>query len=225
MKEFNAEQAQHYRNFFPALARRENDQPVVFFDGPAGTQVPMVVVDAINEYLLGCNANHGGFFETSVQSDQWLHDAHRACADFVGTDDPNEIMFGQNMTSLTFSLSRALSNSWQPDDEIIVTKLDHDANVSPWVLAAQDKGVKVHRAPFCDDDCTLDLDQLKSLLNEKTKLVAVGCASNATGGINPVKQICELAHAHSALVYLDAVHYGPHGLIDVQEWGLSLIHI
>ena len=223
MNEFTIEHAQTYRKQFPALLRKENERAVVYFDGPAGTQVPVTVVDAMSEYMLGCNANHGGLFETSIQSDSWLNQAHQGCADFVGAKDPNEIIFGQNMTSLTFALSRALANTWNAGDEIIVTRLDHDANVSPWVRAAEDRGVKVHRIPFKTSDYTLDLDHFKNHLSDKTRLVAVGCASNATGGINPVKDICMWAHEVGARVFLDAVHYGPHGLIDVQDWDCDFL--
>ena len=141
----------------------------------------------------------------------------------MGAVDPDEIVFGQNMTSLTFAFSRALSQTWEPGDEIVVTALDHDANISPWVLAARDRSVKVNWVNFKTTDFTLDLDDLKSNLNERTRLVAVGCASNATGGINPVKEIAALAHEVGALVYLDAVHFGPHGLIDVVDWDCDFL--
>ena len=223
MIDFTVEKARSCRNFFPALSRKQNGRPVVFFDGPAGTQVPVSVVDAMSEYMLGCNANHGGVFETSVQSDHWLQQAHHAFAEFVGAKNPDEIIFGQNMTSLTFAFSRAISKTWSPGDEIVITKLDHDANISPWVRAAEETGVKVHRVAFNQVDYTLNLEQFQSCLNEKTRLVAVGCASNATGGINPVKQIASWAHDAGALVYLDAVHYGPHGLIDVVDWDCDFL--
>ncbi len=223
MNRYTTETAKRIRNHFPALKRRENNRDVVYFDGPAGTQVPRRVADAMSRYLLECNANHGGLYELSRESDQLLDETHQAVADLVGTDDPGEILFGQNMTSLTFALSRALSRTWQSGDEIIVTRLDHDANISPWVLAARDTGVTVHRLPFRETDCTLDLDELRRLINGKTRLVAVGCASNASGGINPVQEIGELAHQHGAEVFLDAVHYGPHGLIDVQQWNCDYL--
>ena len=223
MSGFSHKIVQQCRMQFPALLRKENDQSAIFFDGPAGTQVPNAVVDAMTEYLIGCNSNHGGLFGTAIQSDQWLHKAHQAFADFVGADDPDEIIFGQNMTSLTFAFSRSLAKTWNAGDEIIVTRLDHDANVSPWVQAAADAGAIVKWLEFNQTDYQLDMDQFESLLGPKTKLVAVGCASNATGGINPVKRMCELAHQHGALVYLDAVHYGPHGLIDVKDWGCDFL--
>lgn len=211
------------RKHFPALDRQVNGFPVAYFDGPAGTQVPTSVTDAISNYLLHSNANHAGLFQTSIESDALLDQAHAAFAEFVGAKDPEEISFGQNMTSLTFAFSRALSNTWKEGDEIIVTRLDHDANVTPWVLAARDHGVKVHYVDFDREEFQLDLNQLQSYLNPKTRLVAVGCASNASGGINPVRQISDWAHSVGALCYLDAVHYAPHRLIDVESFGCDFL--
>jgi cysteine desulfurase family protein (TIGR01976 family) len=211
------------RRQFPALSRRVGDRLAAFFDGPGGTQVPQRVIDAVGHYLAHQNANHGGRFATSIESDRLLDAAHRGLADFLGADDPRTVVFGQNMTSLTFSFSRALARTWKPSDEIVVTRLDHDANVSPWVLAARDCGATVRFANVRPEDCTLDLDELRHLINERTRLVAVGCASNATGGINPVRDICDWAHAVGALVYLDAVHYAPHGLIDVKAWDCDFL--
>ena len=222
-REFTAESAEHYRKQYPALKRQENGQEVVFFDGPAGTQVPQRVADEISRYLLHLNANHGGVFGTSVESDELLHEAHQAFADLTGAESADEIAFGQNMTSLTFAFSRALAKTWNAGDEIVVTALDHDANISPWVLAARDAGVTVRWVRFSEVDFTLNLDELAEVLNAKTRLVAVGSASSATGGINPVKQIAEMAHQHGALVYVDAVHYGPHGLIDVADWNCDFL--
>ena len=211
------------RSQFPALTKTVNGQPAVFFDGPAGTQVPQRVIDAMSQYLSNCNANHGGLFPTSYESDRMLDEAHQAFADFVGGDDPGEVYFGQNMTSLTFALSRAISRDWSSEDEIIVTRLDHDANVSPWVLAARDRGATVRFVPFRADDCTLDVENLKEQLSERTRLVAVGCASNATGGVNPVREICQAARKVGALTFLDAVHLGPHDLIDVKAFGCDFL--
>lgn len=211
------------RRQFPALSRRVGDRLAAFFDGPGGTQVPQRVIDAVGHYLAHQNANHGGHFATAIESDRLLEEAHRGLADFLGADDPRTIVFGQNMTSLTFALSRALARMWKPSDEIVVTRLDHDANVSPWVLAARDTGATVRFASIKTEDCTLDLDELRHLINERTRLVAVGCASNATGGINPVREICDWAHAVGAKVFLDAVHYAPHGLIDAQAWGCDFL--
>jgi cysteine desulfurase family protein (TIGR01976 family) len=211
------------RRQFPALSRRVGDRLAAFFDGPGGTQVPQRVIDAVGHYLAHLNANHGGRFATAIESDRMLDEAHRGLADFLGADDPQTIAFGQNMTSLTFSLSRALARTWKPGDEVVLTRLDHDANVSPWVLAARDAGATVRLANIRSEDCTLDLDELRHLINERTRLVAVGCASNATGGISPVRDICDWAHAVGAKVFLDAVHYAPHGLIDVQAWGCDFL--
>ena len=206
------------RQQFPAFERKVNGLPVGYFDGPAGTQVPRRVADAMTRYLFDCNANHMGLFQTSVESDEILEQAHCAMADFVGCDDPAEIAFGQNMTSLTFAFSRALSQTWNPGDEIVLTRLDHDANVTPWVLAAEDRDVKVNFVEFNREDYQLDLDQLDSFCNERTKLVAVGAASNASGGINPINEIAKIAHAVDANFFVDAVHYAPHRLIDVKEF-------
>jgi cysteine desulfurase family protein (TIGR01976 family) len=211
------------RQQFPALARRHNGKPAVFFDGPAGTQVPQRVIDAISDYLLSCTANHGGLFATSRESDAMLDNAHRAAADFLGADDPDCVYFGPNMTTLTFALSRALSNTWQSGDEVIVTRLDHDANVTPWVLAAEDAGAMVRYVDFHREDCRLDMADFHAKLSDKTRLVAVGCASNSTGGVNPVREICAAARKVGALSFLDAVHYAPHALIDVAEFGCDFL--
>ena len=160
----------------------------MFLDGPAGTQVPQRVIDAISGYLTHHNANHGGLFATSIESDKLLEAAHEAAADFLGTRDPATVAFGANMTTLTFSLSRALAKTWQSGDEIVLTRLEHDANFTPWVLAAEDAGVTVRIVDIDPADCTLQLDHFQRLLNSRTRLVAVSCASNATGTINPVKQ-------------------------------------
>jgi cysteine desulfurase family protein (TIGR01976 family) len=214
---------QDCRRQFPGLNRQLNGQPMVFFDGPAGTQVPQRVIDAISRYLTHSNANHGGKFQTSRETDAMFAAANRALADFVGADDPGEIIWGQNMTSLTFSFSRALAREWGPGDEIIVTALDHDANVTPWVMAAQDRGATVHVLDFDRLDGTLDQDAYRRLLSPRTRLVALGCASNATGGVNPVGAMIAQAHAVGAQVFLDAVHYGPHALIDVRKWNCDFL--
>jgi len=206
------------RSQFPALVREIDAQTVVYLDGPAGSQVPRRVVDAIGDYLIEMNANHGGLFASSRESDAMLETAHEAVADLLGTTSPESTVFGANMTSLTFAFSRSLARSWQPGDEVIVSRLDHDANVTPWVLAARDAGATVKYVDFRHADCTLDLDQLKALLSPKTRLVAVGCASNCVGTVNPVREIARLAHDAGAQVFLDAVHYAPHGLIDVAAW-------
>ncbi|MCH7643775.1 MAG: cysteine desulfurase-like protein [Myxococcales bacterium] len=203
---------------FPGLQREVAGRPAIFFDGPAGSQTPRRVVEAVSDYLLHRNANHGGPFATSQESDAMLAEAHRALADFVGAERSEEVSFGANMTTLTFALSRALARTWQAGDEIIVSRLDHDANVSPWELAARDVGAVVKQIGVRPDDCTLDLDSLRSSLGERTRLVAVGAASNLAGTINPVQEIAELAHAAGAQLFVDAVHLAPHRLIDVGLW-------
>lgn len=211
------------RGQFPALARRHGDRPCVFFDGPAGSQVPERVVRAMGDYLTGCNANHGGLFATSVESDALLDEAHRAAADFLGADDPQTTIFGANMTTLTFAFSRALAKSWGPGDEVLVTRLDHDANVTPWILAARGAGAAVHHVDIRPDDCTLDLDDFRGKLSGRTRLVAIGAASNSVGTINPLSEIVPLAQAAGAQVFIDAVHYAPHRLIDVAAWSCDYL--
>lgn len=211
------------RSHFPALARQLHGREVAYFDGPAGTQVPQSVIDAIAEYLSRCNANHGGAFLTSRESDAMLDAAHQALADFVGGEHGEEIVFGPNMTTLTFALSRALARTWRPGDEIVVTQLDHDANFTPWKLAARDAGATLRVVRVRTEDCTLDLDHLRSLINSRTRLVAVGCASNSVGTINPVAQIAAWAHEVGAIVFLDAVHYAPHALPDVANWNCDFL--
>jgi cysteine desulfurase family protein (TIGR01976 family) len=206
------------RRQFPALHRAFDGQEAVFLDGPAGSQVPQRVIDAISRYLVESNANHGGRFATSRQSDALLQRAHEAVADLLGTRSAESTVFGANMTTLTLAFSRALARTWKPGDEVIVTQLDHDANVSPWVLAARDAGATVHKIGIRGEDCTLDLDALRARLSRRTRLVAVGCASNSVGTINPVRDICRWAHEAGAQVYLDAVHYAPHALVDVDGW-------
>ena len=204
----------YIRSQFPSLAQTVNGHPAAFLDGPGGTQVPQRVIDAITNYLRHDNANTGGAYSTSRRTDAMIAEARAAMADFLhcGAD---EVAFGPNMTTLTYAISRAIGRDLKPGDEIVVTRLDHDANVSPWLQMAEDRGLTVRWAEIHDDDCTLDIADLASKINEKTKLVAVGYASNAVGTINPVKVITRLAHAAGALAYIDAVHYGPHGLIDV----------
>ncbi len=201
---------------FPALSQTVNGHPSAFLDGPGGTQVPQRVIDAISDYLRSDNANTGGAYATSRRTDAMIAGARSAMADFLhcGAD---EVVFGANMTSLTFAISRAIGRDFQPGDEILVTRLDHDANGSPWLAVAEDRGLTVRWAEINEADCTLDMADLASKINSKTKLVAVGYASNAVGTINPVKEIVRLAHAAGALAYIDAVHYAPHGLIDVAE--------
>jgi len=204
---------QHLRSQFPSLAQTINGHPATFLDGPGGTQVPQRVIDAISDYLSRNNANTHGAFASSRNTDAMIAEARAAMADLLHCH-ADEVVFGANMTSLTFMISRAIGRELGPGDEILVTRLDHDANVSPWT-SLEDKGVTIRWADIREQDCTLDLAGLASKINSKTKLVAVGYASNAVGTINPVKEIIRLAHAAGSLAYVDAVHYAPHGLIDV----------
>ena len=202
------------RSQFPSLSQTVAGHPAAFLDGPGGTQVPERVIDAILEYLRRDNANTGGAYATSRNTDAMLAEARAAMADFLHCGG-DEVIFGPNMTSLTFAMSRAIGRELKPGDEILVTRLDHDANVSPWITMAEDRGVSVRWVEIHDEDCTLDMADLASKINQNTRLVAVGYASNAVGTINPVREIVGLAHAAGALAYIDAVHYAPHGLIDV----------
>jgi cysteine desulfurase family protein (TIGR01976 family) len=200
------------RKQFPSLNREE-----VFFDNPGGTQIARQSLERVNRYLLESNANHQGAFATSMESDAILDEAHRAMVDFYHAASQDEIVFGNNMTTLTLHISRSISRDWQAGDEIVVTRLDHDANATPWVLAAQDRGCKVTWVDFNLDDGTLNLNQLEKALDRKPRLLAVGYASNSLGTINPVAKITKMAHAMGTQVYIDAVQYAPHGPIDVQE--------
>jgi cysteine desulfurase family protein (TIGR01976 family) len=200
---------------FPALSQSVNGQPAVFLDGPGGTQVPQRVIDAISDYLRSNNANTCGAYQTSRNTDQVIAAARAAMADFLGCD-ADEIVFGPSMTTLTFAMSRAIGRELGPGDEILLTHLDHDANVSPW-RALEERGVKIQFADVREEDCTLNMGDLAAKINSRTRLVAVGYASNAVGTINDVKTIIRLAHEAGALAYIDAVHYAPHGSIDVRE--------
>jgi cysteine desulfurase family protein (TIGR01976 family) len=217
---FNVEALRHE---FPALNRQRDGILPMFLDGPGGTQVPLRVIDAMVHYLTTCNANHGGVFAASQDSDRILQNAHQAMADLLNAESFSEIVFGQNMTSLTFHLSRSLAKTWRPGDEVLVTRLDHDANIRPWVLAARDAGATVRFVNIHPEDCTLDLDDLHNQLGPKTKLVAATCASNAVGTLNDVRTIAKIGHEAGALVFLDAVHYAPHGPIDVQDWNCDFL--
>lgn len=205
------------RKQFPALQRELNGRPLSFLDGPGGTQVSQSVIDAMSDYLARGSSNLGGPFLTSREAEEVTDNARLAMQDFLNARRPEEIAFGQNMTSLTFAVSRAISRGWQPGDEIILTRLDHDANISPWLLAAEERGVTVRWLDFEPSDCVLKLHTLPDLLNEKTRLVAVSYASNAVGSLTDVKEVARLAHEQGALVYVDSVHYAPHNLIDVQD--------
>jgi len=203
------------RSQFPALAQTVNGHPATFLDGPGGTQVPQSVIDAISNYLATNNANTCGAYATSRNTDRVIAEARAASADFLGCDS-EEIVFGANMTSLTFAISRAIGRDLAEGDEILLTHLDHDANISPW-RALEERGVKIQFADIREEDCTLNLDDLASKITSRTRVVAVGYASNAVGTINDVRAITRLAHQAGALAYIDAVHYAPHGPIDVRD--------
>ncbi len=208
---------------FPALARHEHGRPVAYFDGPAGSQVPQSVADAVSRYLLTTNSNRGGVFAVAKESDAIVDAAHQAAATFVGGNDPACTVFGANMTTLTLALSRALGRTWRAGDEVIVTRLDHDANVTPWVLAARDAGATVRHVDVHVEDGTLDVASFHAALSSKTKLVALGYASNVTGTINPLGPMIAAAKQMGALTFIDAVHYAPHGLIDVTALGCDFL--
>ncbi len=199
---------------FPSLRQMVNGHPAAFLDAPAGTQVPQRVIDAVREYYEQSNANTCGAFSTSRRSDALIASARAAMADFLDCA-PDELFFGPNTTTLTFALSRAIGRELQPGDEIIVTTLDHDANVAPW-RALEERGVVIRQVDIRLEDCTLDLDDLSKKITKRTRLVAVGYASNAVGTINPVGEIIRLAHSAGALAFIDAVHYAPHGPIDIR---------
>jgi cysteine desulfurase family protein (TIGR01976 family) len=202
------------RSQFPALSQSVNGHPAVFLDGPGGTQVPRRVIDAIGDYLEHSNSNMGGCFATSERTNAVVEAARAAMADFLGCD-PDEVVFGPNMTSLTYAISRSLGRELGPGDEIVLTHLDHDANVSPWV-ALEERGASLRFVDFEPADCTLDMDDLARKVTSRTKLLAVGYASNAVGTINPVAEIVRRTHGAGGLAFIDAVHYAPHGPIDVR---------
>ncbi len=202
------------RSQFPALAQTVNGHPAVFLDGPGGTQVPQRVIDAIANYLSRNNANTGGAYSTSRNTERMIAEARSAMGDFLNCDG-DEIVFGPNMTTLTYAMSRALGREFGPGDEIVLTLLDHDANFSPW-KALEEKGVIIRTVKFNEEDCTLDMLDLAAKIGARTRLVAVGYASNAAGTINNVTEVVRLARQAGALSYIDAVHYAPHGPIDAR---------
>src|SRR5215831_12236380 len=202
------------REQFPSLELQVEGHAAAFLDGPAGTQVPKQVIQAIDSYFVSANANTCGAFETSRRNDRMIGSTRQAMADFFNCH-ANEVVFGQNMTTITFALARAIGRELKAGDEIVVTTLDHDANVAPW-RALEEKGVVIRQVDILEEDCTLDLEDLKRKITAKTKVVAVGYASNMVGTINPVTEITKLAHAVRALMFVDAVHFAPHGLIDVK---------
>ena len=206
------------REHFPALSR-----PVTYFDNPGGTQIAQQSLDRIQKYLVESNANHGGVFSTSRASDALIEQAREAAADFINAARPKEIVLGPNMTSLTFRLSRAMGNLFKPGDTLVLTRLDHDANVAPWLRLAEDCQFRVKMVDFNPETGMLDMDDLKNALQDGAALVAAGYASNALGTINPVCDVIDMAHDAGALVYIDAVQFAPHGPIDVQRLGCDFL--
>jgi len=196
-------------------------QPLAFFDGPGGTQVPDDVIDAVSRYYRESNANVSGPYETSRRTEALVTHARLTAGEFLGCT-PDEAIFGANMTTLAFALTRTAGREWRAGDEIIVTKLDHDANVSPWLELARDKQLEV-RFVEINDDTTLDLANLERQLSDRTRVVAFPVASNAVGTLSDVRRLVELAHDAGALAWADAVHYGPHGPIDVGDWGVDVL--
>lgn len=212
------------RGRFPSLAMRDGGQRRIYLDNPAGTQVPQSVGDAVRDAILFRNANLGGMFASSVLADAVWEQAHQAMAELLGAAGPQEIIIGPNMTSLTFHLSRTIGRNWGPGDEVIVTRMDHEGNVGPWMQIAQDRGATVRFLPFSTESWQVEADDLKAMLKPgKTKLLALSYASNLTGSINKVKDLTAIAKAAGALVYVDAVQFTPHGLVDVAAVGCDFL--
>lgn len=207
---------QEIRAQFPALARRHNDHPVAYFDGPGGTQVPRSVADAMTDYLLHHNANTHWVYPTSVETDALLDGARAACADLLGARK-DEVAFGANMTTLTFHLARALGRGWGPGDEVVITELDHHANVAPWQAVAKERGITLRSVPFDPRSGELDFAALEAALTPRVRLLAIGAASNALGTVTDVTRAAALAHRVGALCFVDAVHFAAHGLVDVRQ--------
>jgi cysteine desulfurase family protein (TIGR01976 family) len=219
----NVAQTEKIRADFPALARREGGQPVAYFDGPGGTQVPRVVVEAVAEYLTSHNANTHWAFTTSIETDAALARSRQALADFLNAA-PEEIAFGANMTTLTFHLARALGRMLGPGDAIITTELDHHANIDPWQTLVRERGVQVHQVKMIPETGQLDWDDLDRLLTDhRTRLLATGAASNALGTINDIARAVAMAREAEAMTFVDAVHYAPHQLVDVRDWGCDFL--
>ncbi len=206
----------YYRRYFPSLELKVNGKQAIYFDNPGGTQVAQQVIDAMVTYFREANANTHGAFLTSNRTDQIIADARISMADFLHAASPNEIVFGPNMTTLTFAFSRAIGKTLQPGDEIVVTILDHDANVAPWI-ALQERGVIIRTVDVHPENVTLDMEDMRSKITNRTRVVAVGYASNAVGTINDIATIIRWAHEVGALAWIDAVQFAPHGPIDVQK--------
>ncbi|HEX2611277.1 MAG TPA: aminotransferase class V-fold PLP-dependent enzyme, partial [Gemmatimonadales bacterium] len=210
------------RSAFPALERRHQGYPVAYFDGPGGTQVPQSVVDAMADYLLHHNANTHWQYPTSAETDALIASSRRALADLLGAR-PTDIAFGANMTTLTFHLSRALGRSWGRGDTIVVTELDHHANIAPWRALERERGVTIATVPLIPRTGQLDWERLEALLEARPKLLAIGAASNALGTVNDIRRASELARQHGAMTFVDAVHYVPHHLTDVRALGCDFL--
>jgi len=204
------------RDQFPSLGLTDSGTRRIYLDNPGGTQVARQTLDRMTHYLLHCNANKDGAFRTAIESDEILHEARVAMADLLNAASTDEIVFGPNMTTLTFALSRALGRWLNPGDEIVITRLDHDANIAPWLWVAEDREAIVRWVDIRPEDCTLDMADFESQITDRTKIVACGYASNAVGTINDLKAVIDMAHAAKALVFVDAVQYVPHGPTDVQ---------
>jgi cysteine desulfurase family protein (TIGR01976 family) len=210
------------RHCFPALARTRNGYPVGYFDGPGGTQVPRTVVEAMNDYLYRHNANTHWAYPTSEETDAIIDSARSILADFLNAS-PTEIVFGANMTTLTFHLARALGRGYERNDEILVTELDHHANIAPWQALEKERGVKVRMVKMIPKTGELNWNDFSQQLSGRTKLVAIGAASNALGTVNDVRRAAKMAHSLGAQIFVDAVHYAPHGLIDVRDWDCDFL--
>ena len=219
----SAVNVERVRSQFPSLSRMLDGKQAIYFDGPAGSQVPRSVVDRISDCMLHHNANRSGRFVTSREVDAIMNHCHQVLCDFVGAASPESIAFGPNMTSLTLQFSRALSQEWRPGDRILVSSLDHDANFTPWVLAAKDAGAEVKVIRIRTSDATLDLASLDELLNERTRLVAVTAASNAVGSLTPLREIAKRVHSVGAELFVDAVHMAPHKSMDVTDWNCDYL--
>ncbi len=211
------------RKDFPALGLSDEGRRRIYLDNPAGTQVPRAVADAVSDCLLATNANLGGFFTTTLAAQKIVDDAHQAMADFLGAASPGEIIIGSNMTTLTYHMSRTLGRGFMPGDEIVLTRMDHEGNVSPWLQLAEDKGLVVRFLPFDRETWQVEESALAGLLSDKTRLVALNHASNLTGSINRVKALTAIAKKAGALVYVDSVQFAPHGLVDVQDIGCDFL--
>jgi cysteine desulfurase family protein (TIGR01976 family) len=207
---------------FPALERSHNGHPVAYLDGPGGTQVPRVVGERMTDYLYHHNANTHWRYPTSWETDLMIREARAALGDFVN-GAPEEIAFGANMTTLTFHLSRALGRGWDETDEIVVTELDHHANVAPWRAIERERGVQLRVARMHPEDGSLDYEDLERKIGSRTRLVAIGAASNALGTMVDIPRVAAMAHAHRAMVFVDAVHYAPHQLVDVVALGADFL--